>query len=425
MDRTPWIRLDNAAKIFPSVTSDRLTHLFRLAVEVDAPVDPKRLLVALRAIVPRFPSFQFRLVPGFFWYTLVEDPTPPEVYPESASPCMPFRHRPRALFRVRWHGPRIAVEFSHALTDGVGGMAFLKALAAEYLHLSGVAGNDEGDLRRLDKPLDPVEASDDFQSLYDPDFPGFETWDRAYQPPYRLLPKGDYAVTTGRLSVKGVLALAKAKNATLTEFLAATLLAAFQQAFLELPPKQRRPRPFRLVIPVNLRPIFPSRTLRNFFVVVPVEIDPRLGTYEFDEILRKVHHQLQAEMDPKLLKKQIMRNLRGELNPVARLLPLPLKNLVLSGVYGAYERQHTASLSNLGRMDWPEPWKARVKNADFTPPASPFCRVNTGVVSCGDTLSITFGNLSVDPAVERAFFTALRRQGLAVALESNRPVLEE
>lgn len=421
----PWIRLDNAAKIFPSVTSDRLTHLFRLAIHLNAPVDPERLLVALRAILPRFPSFRFRLSPGFFWYTLVEDTTPPEVYPESTSPCMPFRRRTRALFRVRWFGKRIAVEFSHALTDGMGGMTFLRALVAEYLHLSGVEGNDDGDLRRLTKAPDPAEASDDFQTLYDPAFPGFETWNRAYQPPYRLLPKGDYAVTTGRLSVKAVLARAKEKSATLTEFLAATLLAAFQQSFLELPERQRRPRPLRLVIPVNLRPIFSSRTLRNFFVVVPVEIDLRLGVYEFDEILRKVHHQLQAEMDPKLLKKQIMRNLRGELNPVARLLPLPLKNLVLSGVYGAYERQHTASLSNLGRLEWPHPWSAHVGNADFIPPASPFCRVNVGVVSCGDTLSVSFGNLSVDPAVERAFFANLRRQGLSVAIESNRPFLEE
>jgi hypothetical protein len=65
-----------------------------------------------------------------------------------------------------------------------------------------------------------------------------------------------------------------------------------------------------------------------------------------------------------------------------------------------------------------------VRDVEFTPPASPFCRTNAGVVSCGDVLSISFGSLAADPSVERAFFTLLRRQGLAVHIESNRPLLE-
>lgn len=424
----PWIRLDNAAKLFPSVTSDRLTHLFRLAVRLEVPVDPGLLTEALHAILPRFPSFRFRLSAGFFWYSLVEEPTFPRVYPETTSPTLPFRRRFRGphLFRVRWFGRRIAVEISHALTDGIGGLAFLRALVAEYLQRSGVEGDDPEDLRRLRREPDPAEASDDFQSLYDPSFPRHKTWDKAYQPPSRLLSKGNYAVTTGRLSLKAVLAAAKARNATLTEYLAATLLSAFQDVFSSLPAwvRRRRARPVRLVVPVNLRPIFPSRTLRNFFVVVPVEIDLRLGLYDFEEILRKVHYQFRAEMDPKLLKKQIVRNLRGELHPIGRFLPLPLKNLVLSGVYGSFERQHTASLSNLGPASWPEPWSGSIRDVEFTPPASPFCRVNAGVISCGDVLSITFGSLSAEASVERAFFTLLRRQGLAVFVESNRPFLE-
>jgi len=424
-----WQRLDNAAKIFPSVRSARLTHLFRLAVRLQAPVRRGPLAEAIEAVLPRFPSFQVRLRAGFFWHSLVEEATCPDPVPDTTSPCQPFRRgrRGRHLFRVRWFGRRIAVEYSHVLTDGMGGLTFLRSLTAEYLAQVGLGEGDPEGLRRRGAAPNPAEGADDFQTLYDPAFPRFETWDRAFRLPGNLLPKGRYAVTTGRLPLDATLALAKARGATLTEFLAATLLAAFQDRFLALPARDRRrlARPVRLVLPVNLRPVFGSLTLRNFFVVVPVEIDLRLGTYDFDEIVRKVHHQLQAEMDPKLLKKQIMRNLRGELNPVARLLPLPLKNLVLTGVYGTYERQHTASLSNLGRAAWPEPWAAQVRDVEFTPPPSPFCRANVGVVSHGNVLAVTFGSLSDDPGLERAFFTRLRRQGLAVFIESNRPFLEE
>ena len=425
-DARPWIRLDNAAKIFPSVASARLTQWFRLAVRLHAEVNPDLLTRALQAILPRFPSFQFRLRPGFFWYSLVEEATLPVVYPDSASPCMAFKKPVRGLLRVRWFGKRLAVEFHHALTDGIGGLVFLKALTAEYLVLAGIPAPDNEDLRRMLHPLDPSEANDDFQTLYDPTFPRYETWDRAYRPRGELLPRGNYAVTTGRLSLAATLALARDKGASLTEFLAATLIAAFQDGFLALPlpERRRRARPLRLVLPVNLRPIFGSKTLRNFFIVVPVEIDLRLGAYDFDEIVRKVHHQLQAEMDAKLLKKQIIRNLKGEFHPVARFLPLPLKALVLRSVFGAYERRHTASLSNLGRASWPSPWGDQLRDLEFTPPPSPHCRVNVGIISFGDTLTVTFGNLSLDPSLERAFFNRLRRQGLPVSIESNRAFLE-
>jgi len=251
----PWLRLDNAAKLFPSVTSDRLTNLFRLAVRLEEEVRPDDLAQALRAVAPRFPSFQFRLKAGFFWYSLVEDSTPPEVFPESSSPCLPFRTKARGLFRVRWFGRRLAVEFSHSLTDGVGALVFLRALTAEYLWRRGVECVDPDDLRRVGRPPEPAEAVDDFQRLSDPRFPKYQTWDRAFQLRGTLLAKGGYAVTTGRIPLGAALAEAKMRQATLTEFLAATLLAALQEVFLALPAREQwlQARPLRLVLPVNLR----------------------------------------------------------------------------------------------------------------------------------------------------------------------------
>jgi len=425
MANQTWRRLDNAAQIFPSVSNDRLTNIFRLAVTLREAVQPAVLSQALRAVVPRFPSFRVRLKPGMFWYSLVDEPEFPPLYPESASPCLTFRRSARSplLFRVRWFGRRFAVEFHHALTDGAGGLVFVRALTAEYLSLTGIEDGDPDDLRKTAYEPDPAEDHDDFHDLYDAKFPRHPALSQAFQPPWPLVPRGYYLVTTGRLSVSGALAKAKERGATLTEYLAACLLTAFQDAFLALPAQERErlARPLRLVIPVNLRPIFGSKTLRNFFVVIPVEIDLRLGRYDFDEIVRKVHHQLQAEMDPKLLKKQVIRNLRGELNVVARVIPLPLKNGILRGIFRSYERRQTASLSNLGRVDWPPRWAAAIQSVDFTPPPSPRCLVNVGVASCGDRLSITLGSLSSEPEVERALFRRLRQEGLAVAVESNRP----
>ena len=232
----PWVRLDNAAKIFPSVTSDRLTHLFRLSVRLDSPVKPELLKKALHGVLPRFPSFRFRLKAGFFWYSLVEDSALPEVFPESMSPCLPFRKRVRGLFRVRWFGRRIAVEFSHALTDGVGAMTFLRAFVAEYLHQDGTGSDDPEDIRRVRGIPDATEGLDDFQTLYDASFPRYQTWDRAFQVPSSLLPRGRYAVLTGHLPLEATLTLARNKRASLTEKEASSVAMAMSQA-------QARPTP--------------------------------------------------------------------------------------------------------------------------------------------------------------------------------------
>ena len=421
MSDRDWLRLDNAAKIFPSVSGIRQTQYFRLAVRLNETVDPVRLQSALEAVLPAFPVFRTRLKPGFFWFSLVHEPSVPRIVADTRWPCMPLRrsHSGPHLFRVRWYGVRIAVEYHHSLTDGTGGLIFLRALTEAYLAGKGVTPSGS-----VVEP-DPEQAEDAFQKLRDTSLPRMPDADRAFLLPYRLAPLGVYHVTTGRLSATATLAQAKAQGLSLTEFLAASVLMAFQQAFLALPAGQQRKlaRPLRLTIPVNLRKMFPSRTLRNFFAMVPVEIDLRLGVYSFDETVRKVHHQLQSEMDPKLMRKQVMRNLRGEEHPIGRFLPLALKNVILNSVSGTFEARQTTNLSNLGVVPvFDEPG---VCDLEFVPPPSPFGKIKVGVVSYGDTLSITFGNLTHEFTVEREFFTALRRRGLHVALESNRVFPEE
>ena len=45
-------------------------------------------------------------------------------------------------------------------------------------------------------------------------------------------------------------------------------------------------RPVALAIPINLRSWFPSETLRNFILTVRPCIDPSLGEYSLEEIIR-------------------------------------------------------------------------------------------------------------------------------------------
>ena len=61
-----WYKLDNAAKIFPSVTTDKRTNVFRLSVVLAEEVEPEFLKEALNVTVGRFPSLKVRMKRGLF-----------------------------------------------------------------------------------------------------------------------------------------------------------------------------------------------------------------------------------------------------------------------------------------------------------------------------------------------------------------------
>ena len=65
-----WFKLDNAAKVFPSVTSKRRSNLFRLSFNLKEEIDPDALRQALVYTLNRFPSMKVKMKKGFFWYYL-------------------------------------------------------------------------------------------------------------------------------------------------------------------------------------------------------------------------------------------------------------------------------------------------------------------------------------------------------------------
>ena len=97
-----WMRLDNAALIFPAIRSRTWVNTFRLSAELTEPVDPALLQQALEDLAPRFPSFFVRLGTGLFWYYLESVKEMPQVRPEYAYPLthMSVKEQKTCCFRV-------------------------------------------------------------------------------------------------------------------------------------------------------------------------------------------------------------------------------------------------------------------------------------------------------------------------------------
>ena len=134
-ERLRWLRLDNAAKIYPAARRRNWSNVFRQSVTLCEDVDTEILKSALGIVVKRFPSIAARLRKGLFWYYLQEVKSAPEILEEYSYPLcfMDSSQLRKCAFRVIVYKNRIAVEFFHSLTDGTGALIFLKNLVAEYL----------------------------------------------------------------------------------------------------------------------------------------------------------------------------------------------------------------------------------------------------------------------------------------------------
>ena len=160
-----WMRLDNAALIFPAIRRRRWANAFRVSATLTEAVDPALLQQAVADLMPRFPSMYVRLRTGVFWYYLEELTEPPRVREDYAYPLtlMQARELRSCCLRVMYFHERIAVEFFHSLTDGNGGLVYLKTLTARYLSLRyGVEiPPEEGVLDWREAPR-PQELEDSF-----------------------------------------------------------------------------------------------------------------------------------------------------------------------------------------------------------------------------------------------------------------------
>ena len=197
------------------------------------------------------------------------------------------------------------------------------------------------------------------------------------------------------------------------------------QALIELQrekiPWRRFRKPIKVQLPVNLRRLFPSRSLRNFALYTNPEIDPRLGDYTFHEICRLVHHHMGKEVTAKQMSAQIAANVSSERSLLVRAMPLFLKNIALKIAFKIVgERKICLSLSNLGPVSLPEAMKPYVERMDFILAPQSTAPHNCGVLSFGDTLFINFIRSIQEPELEARFCRILQQQGLSVLAESNR-----
>ena len=421
-EKLRWMRLDNAAKIYPAARSRTWVNIFRLSATLNENIDREILKAALDVTVRRFPSIAVRLRRGFFWYYLEEIPEAPEIMDERSFPLsrMPFDDIRKCAFRVLVYKKRIAVEFFHSVTDGNGGLIFLKTLLAEYLQekYNITVSATDGVLDRLEEPSEE-EFEDSFQRCCGP-VAAKRSDTTAYKIKGTRESDSFLTDTAFLMSASQIKERSKEYGVTATAFIASAALMAIINIQKELGIKPSKMKPSKVLLPVNLRSMFNSRTLRNFVLYVTPEIDPRLGEYSFDEICKSVHHQMGLTINPKHMMTKITTNIRSERIPAVKILPLFIKNPIMKAVFSAVgEKKSCLSLSNLGLIRVPEEMSPYIERMDFVLGIQSTRHYNCGMITYGDTLAFNIIRNIKEPVFERHFYAVLKSLGIKVKVESN------
>lgn len=413
-----WYSLDNAAKIYPATASRESPAEFRLAFTLEEPVRLLWLRKAAERIMPRFPCYQVYLRKGFFWYYLQREVFIPEIEPMGNTPMgIPSETgHSSPLLRISAAGSTVAVDFSHILTDGTGGIAFLLALAGEYLLQAGlIVETPKGVMKPGEKPS-PGEFEDAHKRYFPSESMSPAGMRPAWHQPGAIMEQGRIKILTGSLPVEEVHSLAGKIGVSITEYLAALYI----HCLAEIHTGGGR-KIIRLEIPLDMRRVFPSNTMRNFSLYLSPEIDLELGEWTFTEIATEIHHRIGLLKSGKQLGRQLHRNVGSEYNPLVRYLPRFLKDMVLSAFYSRLgEGLHSGVLSNLGRVPVPEAMAKHILALHLHITPNHVMKKSCAVLSYRGMLNITFAGVVEETSLEKLFFGFLAENGVHVTVREGK-----
>lgn len=400
--------VDNASILYLSLIRRNHTNTYRFTMKLTEEVCPQTLQKAVDRIYRRFPTVIAGFYPGFFQYFQVPVKESPKVQPDPG--CLITMSRKEihsCAYRVYYSGKRISIEAFHALTDGYGAIASFTTLVAEYLRLRyDVHIPAEHTLLDVHQEAAGHELSDSYLA-YEAGKPLHLPSRYAYQIPGET-PTGLSIESNARsIATKELLDTAHRYGVSMTALLSCVMASSVMEIQNQQPSRKSK-KPVRIMVPVDLRRLFPSRTLRNFILYALPTLEPQDHHKPFAELLSSFRSQLQAQIQRKRLSSIMAYNVRAQRSRLFQAIPLAIKCAAMRFAYRFFgESNSSVTLTNLGSVTLPKEMANYVENLEviLTPRArSPY---NCAIISYNNRLCINISRFGSNTQLEDIFFRKL------------------
>ena len=351
MKRHTWTTLDNSAKIMPPTTTDLNTNVFRLVCKLKENIEHKYLQEALDKTLIEFPMFLYEMKNGLFWHYLETSDYKPLVKEEKTNICTKINTG--LLFRVTYYKKRINLEVYHALSDGNGAMEFFKYLICTYLNI-------KKDLN-LNIPLND-------SSLFEKEKNDFKTFDKendftivrnkkGYKFKYQKKDTIEHDLIEMHLPLDKIKSISKKYNTTITIYLTSLLI----KSIINNAKVKDLKRPIGISVPVDLRSIFPSKTVKNFFYTFLTKYQAKDKNVDIKDIIEVIEKQFKETLTKENLQKKLNSYMLLEKILFIRIVPYFIKDLVMKFFALSGKKGQTCVLSNLGLIKLPDEYKDYVE----------------------------------------------------------------
>lgn len=405
--------LDNAAIVYPLGMKFGTMPMFRLSATLKEDVIPCLLQIALDFTVRRFPIFSTVVKTGFFWHYLESAHYVPVVEEESEIPCKPISILMRSTrsFRVIYFKKRISIEFFHVLTDGSGGLVFLKTLLREYFRLLGIESPVQEDILDITEPPKEEEMVNEFERAKGEDDLNTFFDKPSLQMDGRLTAVNPSGVLHYEMDKDQLKEISRRYGGTITAYLLAVMFEA------TVPCVKASKGIFNIQVPVNMRKFNGSKTLRNYSMYFSASMD-------VSEIPDRIS--LVKEMDRQLKEKGSFENMNHMMMTTGRLIrsvswvPVFLKAPVVQVAYGYLGNGIIGNtLSNLGVVKMPEELRGHIDHFDFVLIPGRPNRATCSLISYEGKTRFTVISATSDKRFEQEIYNRLTEDGLKVNLEGS------
>lgn len=400
--------IDHSAKFYPIMSTKKAQSLFRIYAIMNETVDKDKLQIALNDVLPRFEAYKVRLKKGYAWHFFEYNDAPCKVFAEETllKPINPDDTN-GYWFRVSALGNKIVLEIFHALADGNGALAFLKSIVKRYRELLGVEVDDEGTIDWQSQPHQE-ETEDSFEKNYKPiSFGQMNLKALAGKVPHRIkgtLSKDGYEVSEGVADSADILKKAKEIGVSFTAYIVGVLAFSIEKTC-------KNKVPIAVMIPVNLRALYPSKTMRNFVTFVRVIFAP--SSFESVEACAiEAQRQIKVLTAKDKLDAFISTTVKAQRNWILKVVPLFLKTAILRLGRLFMRSRQTIIFSNLGNVVSPQ--SMGVERYVLNMNVSKNNTQNLGAITTNGKTTLAFTRAIKETSLPREFFAELEKHGIGV-----------
>ncbi len=420
MKKYEWMKNDTVSIMFSAVDSKKTSRLFRIsAIFKNEEVDPERLKEAVRIACERYPLYLYRNTKGFFWTYLEKAEGLPLVLPEEYRPAQLRRlgndGTPEIVFI--YYKRRLSLETTHVLGDGAGIVELLKTVVAHYMILGGADRSEFEGVRLGDEKPSETELENPFGRYKNDEKLESPARDLSYQIPYTY--EKDYQNhISGLVKVADIKPFCAEKGITVSEFLAAGIILSIIRTA-----KEPITRTIVIDVPVNIRKNFPSDTIRNFTMSIPLQFNPEgRSDFTFDEIAQSIKGQLTQVNSRETQQAFINSNYALTQKKILQVIPYFIKKPVLNMMQKkSHTKEMTLIMSNVGNVTLPKIMNDNIERIEVVSGDSRVYNMPMFfyIISMNGYMNLVFGLSGKDRALCREFFRLLTGMGIAVRIESS------